>query len=256
MAPVDIIGQDATTRKSSLQPSMLSINETIGSDKDICRICHCEGDIQLPLISPCFCAGSLKYVHQACLQQWIKSSDTKCCELCKFEFIMNTKVKPFTKWERLDLSAIEQRKVFCSITFHLVAITCVVWSLYVLIDRTSEEMKVGDLDWPFWTKLIVLAVGFTGGAVFMYVQCRMYFQLFKRWKAFNRIIFVQNAPPKDKDLPTARDLMPVNIFIQDDSNHQVNQTKRSCDDTSCTSPLSEQNAEIGSLATMPPDDTC
>lgn len=68
-----------------------------GSDKDICRICHCEGDMQLPLISPCFCAGSLKYVHQACLQQWIKSSDTKCCELCKFEFIMNTKVKPFTK---------------------------------------------------------------------------------------------------------------------------------------------------------------
>ena len=66
-------------------------------DKDICRICHCEGDMQLPLISPCFCAGSLKYVHQACLQQWIKSSDTKCCELCKFEFIMNTKVKPFTK---------------------------------------------------------------------------------------------------------------------------------------------------------------
>ena len=70
----------------------------------------------------------------------------------------------FLQWERLvDLSAIEQRKVFCSITLHLVAIACVVWSLYVLIDRTSEEMmKDGNLDWPFWTKLIVLAVGFTG----------------------------------------------------------------------------------------------
>ena len=106
---------------------------------------------------------------------------------------------------------------------------------------------------------------FTGGAVFMYVQCRMYFQLFKRWKAFNRIIFVQNAPPKDKDLPTAQDLMPVNIFIQDDTNRRqttTTTTKRSCDDTTscCTSPLSEdERAPIGSLATMAaaaPEDNC
>lgn len=60
------------------------------------------------------------------------------------------------------MSALEQRKVLCSVTFHLVAITCVLWSLYVLIERTTEEMREGQLDWPFWTKLIVVAVGFTG----------------------------------------------------------------------------------------------
>lgn len=94
------------------------------------------------------------------------------------------------------MSPVEQRKVLCSITFHVVAITCVVWSLYVLIDRTAEEMRTGVLEWPFWTKLIVVAIGFTGGLVFMYVQCKMYVQLFKRWRAFNRIIYVQNAPEK------------------------------------------------------------
>lgn len=31
----------------------------------------------------------------------------------------------------------------CSVTFHIIAITCVVWSLYVLIDRTAEEIKQG-----------------------------------------------------------------------------------------------------------------
>ncbi|XP_064458795.1 E3 ubiquitin-protein ligase MARCHF8-like isoform X1 [Ornithodoros turicata] len=175
---------------------------------DMCRICHCEADGQNPLISPCYCAGSLRYVHQACLQQWIKSSDTRCCELCKFHFIMHTKIKPFRKWEKLEMSAVEQRKVLCSITFHVVAITCVVWSLYVLIDRTAEEMREGNLDWPFWTKLIVVAIGFTGGLVFMYVQCKMYVQLFRRWRAFNRIIYVQDAPAKG-GLPTAADLSPV-----------------------------------------------
>lgn len=208
------------------------------------------------------------------------------------------------------MSALEQRKVLCSVTFHLVAITCVLWSLYVLIERTSEEMRDGQLDWPFWTKLIVVAVGFTGGLVFMYVQLRMYLQLFKRWKAFNRIIFVQNAPSKDKDLPTAKDLMPVNIVMPSsadgsaapssvDSRHQSQQShhssivsagsqphaasqqadpqrlasghqalqhqfaetpdpaggdrpqsKRSCDDTSCTSPASEEELNDEAIADL------
>jgi hypothetical protein len=61
------------------------------------RICHCEGDSEVPLIAPCYCAGSLRYVHQACLQQWIKSSDIRSCELCKFQFIMQSKLKPFSE---------------------------------------------------------------------------------------------------------------------------------------------------------------
>lgn len=58
------------------------------------RICHCEGDDDCPLIMPCRCTGSLSFVHQGCLNQWIKSSDTRCCELCKFDFVMETKLKP------------------------------------------------------------------------------------------------------------------------------------------------------------------
>ncbi|XP_067012908.2 E3 ubiquitin-protein ligase MARCHF8 [Anabrus simplex] len=176
--------------RCSSQASSLSNNH------DICRICHCEGDNEVPLIAPCYCAGSLRYVHQACLQQWIKSSDIRSCELCKFQFIMQSKIKPFSEWETLEMSCVERRKLLCSVTFHAVALTCVVWSLYVLIDRTAEEIQRGLLEWPFWTKLIVVAIGFTGGLVFMYIQCKAYLHLCRRWRAFNRVIFVQNAPEK------------------------------------------------------------
>ncbi|XP_014769290.1 E3 ubiquitin-protein ligase MARCHF8 isoform X1 [Octopus bimaculoides] len=162
------------------------------SNMDICRICHCEGETEAPLVAPCICSGSLRWVHQACLQKWIKSADTKSCELCKFEFIMTTKVKPFQEWERLQMTSVEKRKIICSVTFHIVAITCVVWSLYVLIDRTTEEMRRGVLEWPFWTKIIVVAIGFTGGLVFMYVQCKMYVNLCHRWRAYNRVIYIEN----------------------------------------------------------------
>lgn len=64
---------------------------------DVCRICHCEAEPGAPLISPCVCSGSLKFVHQSCLQQWIKSADTKSCELCRCDFSMTTKIKPFRK---------------------------------------------------------------------------------------------------------------------------------------------------------------
>lgn len=79
-------------------PPKKSISMTsVVSSAEICRICHCEAEPDQPLISPCLCAGSLQYVHQSCLQRWIKSSDTKKCELCKYEFRMESKMKPITK---------------------------------------------------------------------------------------------------------------------------------------------------------------
>lgn len=56
----------------------------------------------------------------------------------------------------------------------------------------------GILEWPFWTKLVVVAIGFTGGLLFMYVQCKVYVQLWKRLKAYNRVIYVQNCPETSK----------------------------------------------------------
>lgn len=73
-----------------------SVSST-SSTNEICRICHCEAEKDDPLISPCVCSGSLMYIHQACLQKWIKATDTKSCELCKFEFHIDAEMKPINK---------------------------------------------------------------------------------------------------------------------------------------------------------------
>jgi hypothetical protein len=44
----------------------------------------------------------------------------KSCELCKFDFIMETRTRSFRDWEKLDMNHIERRKVLCSVTFHLI----------------------------------------------------------------------------------------------------------------------------------------
>ena len=68
--------------------------------KKICRICYIEDDTdENPLIQPCICSGTMRYIHLDCLKQWIGTkslikleSNDKCtiykikpveCELCK-----------------------------------------------------------------------------------------------------------------------------------------------------------------------------
>ncbi|KAL2150517.1 hypothetical protein VTH82DRAFT_7080 [Thermothelomyces myriococcoides] len=56
------------------------------SDPDTCRICRGEGSEEEPLFFPCKCSGSIKYVHQDCLMEWLSHSQKKHCELCKTNF--------------------------------------------------------------------------------------------------------------------------------------------------------------------------
>ena len=88
-----------TAAASSSSPVKLKTMEDTDSSAvstvsigEMCKICHCTGEANVSLIAPCYCSGSLKYVHQECLQRWIKSSDIKRCELCKYPFAMQAKV--------------------------------------------------------------------------------------------------------------------------------------------------------------------
>lgn len=55
-------------------------------EADTCRICRGEGTDEEPLFYPCKCSGSIKYVHQECLMEWLSHTQKKHCELCKTSF--------------------------------------------------------------------------------------------------------------------------------------------------------------------------
>lgn len=65
------------------------------------------------------------------------------------------------------MTASERRKIVCSVTFHIIAITCVVWSLYVLIDRTAEEIKQGQTTGMLLASLPTYSLG-----IIIYPECR------------------------------------------------------------------------------------
>ncbi|KAK0621091.1 ERAD-associated E3 ubiquitin-protein ligase doa10 [Lasiodiplodia hormozganensis] len=61
-------------------------SEKTADDPDTCRICRGEGTKEEPLFYPCKCSGSIKFVHQDCLMEWLSHSQKKHCELCKTPF--------------------------------------------------------------------------------------------------------------------------------------------------------------------------
>ncbi len=49
-----------------------------------CRICSFEAEPERPLFYPCSCSGTIRWVHQDCLEKWlkVKNLSTERCEVC------------------------------------------------------------------------------------------------------------------------------------------------------------------------------
>lgn len=63
-------------------------------EEDICRVCRMEETPEKPLHFPCVCTGSIKYIHQDCLVQWIAHSKKEYCELCNHKFTFKPVYSP------------------------------------------------------------------------------------------------------------------------------------------------------------------
>ncbi|OMJ83773.1 hypothetical protein SteCoe_15252 [Stentor coeruleus] len=79
----------------------ISIDSIICAEGGVCRICFNEDNTnENPLIAPCHCTGTMKFIHLACLQTWINSKISKTtsgesvsynwknmdCEICQQQF--------------------------------------------------------------------------------------------------------------------------------------------------------------------------
>jgi E3 ubiquitin-protein ligase MARCH6 len=66
-------------------PVLLSDDEDAENE---CRVCRVGEEADRPLFHPCACSGSIRYIHQDCLEQWLKVANRaqRSCELCGVAF--------------------------------------------------------------------------------------------------------------------------------------------------------------------------
>ncbi|WJX50525.1 putative E3 ubiquitin ligase sud1 [Trifolium repens] len=79
-------GKEIMETSTSTAPPSAKYDDDDEDEEDVCRICRNPGDADNPLRYPCACSGSIKFVHQDCLLQWLNHSNARQCEVCKHPF--------------------------------------------------------------------------------------------------------------------------------------------------------------------------
>ncbi|CAM4941077.1 unnamed protein product, partial [Rotaria socialis] len=168
--------------KTASKIPLLSTDEQSSDQLLICRLCHSQGTNDEPLISVHDCLGTIHYLHRSCANK---------ADVESGEFIVYAETEPFKQRQKLNMKAGEICKLVCSLASSLILVLCVLWSLYVLIEKTREEVKTGKLQWPFWTKLIVIIIFLFGG-----LHCI-------RWRRLNRRILIRSRHEQEnaEELP-------------------------------------------------------
>ena len=103
---------------------------------NICRICH---DNTGTMIAPCLCDGTLKFVHQDCLQKWLKHSRKLHCTICQFKYEMGQQISimKFLKSMSCDF---RMWMLLCFIM--LLTMTAFVAFLLILLVKTQDVQQL------------------------------------------------------------------------------------------------------------------
>lgn len=108
--------------------------ESEDEDGDVCRICRMPAEDDNPLFFPCKCSGSIKYVHQQCLVDWLTHSGNTHCEVCGWVFRfapIYAKDAPSTlPWHEL-IYGLLRRAAGAVQTAHRIWLVCSVWLILV-----------------------------------------------------------------------------------------------------------------------------
>ena len=106
---IDLENNNKSKRKEKSNSDNVSLNSDKSStSRPTCRICYLHNsDIENPLVSPCKCSGSMKFIHYKCLKHCIEVNLSKkiepnykyyywknyICEICKEEYPKYIKLK-------------------------------------------------------------------------------------------------------------------------------------------------------------------
>ena len=130
-------------------------------DPDTCRICRGESTVADRLYFPCKCSGTIKYVHQDCLMEWLSHSRKKYCELCKTHFRFTKLYDPHMPKE-LPLfvfirKAISQTTSYVILWCRAALVVCV-WLFclpYCMRSMWRTLFWVGDGEWASHMKISI-----------------------------------------------------------------------------------------------------
>lgn len=172
----------------------MSLSSSYSSDETIsCRICLGDKS-DGRFISPCRCNGTMKYVHDHCLQQWRMSSKNPNsffqCDQCKHNY-------SFRKSWLIDLLKNDYLVYFLTaLLFVTICVLCIYFSQWICITPyKGEPSLVLSISITFHVLLrIIFQSPHVRGTLFINVVCKLvlFYSIYKTYKLVDYLVNTQN----------------------------------------------------------------
>ncbi|KNC51609.1 uncharacterized protein AMSG_07520 [Thecamonas trahens ATCC 50062] len=114
----------------------------------VCRVCRVgDGD----LFAPCQCAGSMRYIHQECLEQWLNVSHAESCEVCghafAFQPIFDAAAPPTLPWSAVMAGLVARSMGAASNAARIGAVVLAWFVVVPLVVARSILVQIGAMPW-------------------------------------------------------------------------------------------------------------
>lgn len=134
----------------------------------LCRICYGTEEDCEKLISPCRCAGTVRFVHENCLKTWLVATNavisTHRCELCHTKYKIESYADTKIYFKGLCKESLVNR-IFTGILFIIGAM------LVVLISFLGKNYQKTESNDKGYLLAVIIVCVFACFAVFFFVGC-------------------------------------------------------------------------------------
>lgn len=165
------------------EPSLTTSAST--ASMPICRICHMPSEERAELISPCRCAGTMQYIHTACLMHWIEVSSRRskrppCCELCQYQYQRHKSFR-VGRWVVPAVSTRDKVLHSVFIITAIVMITCAIITIFCFKQDSGKRRLMYDEAELTANETVTLVCGilfFAGFFVGMYCEVKAKYSMY------------------------------------------------------------------------------
>ncbi|KAH6948592.1 hypothetical protein HPB50_025188 [Hyalomma asiaticum] len=189
VAASDNVYLDATTAYS---------NEA-GIGSRMCRFCH-DGDEEEPLVSPCKCSGTIRFVHASCMEHWLNQRNVDFCDLCGERFQMAAQpsvATQFFHWISRREAQLQRALLRDALVWAVVTTgTAIVYAMILHVALSLASQRESVLCTFLLSLLAVINCALIGFATATFHRLRDVLRLFRAWKSAHpprRILAVSSA---------------------------------------------------------------
>lgn len=193
------------------------------SEEICCRICQEEGTSE-KLISPCFCQGSVGYMHFSCLERWLQTNRRTDCELCSYPFRVQTVMPSVRQFLRHPAQNMDMPSFICDVSCFFLLTPLLVASTYLCCTRLTSYHGAGKSETTFAiaTLIISLITVYSAWAALAVLYHRRVWLVWRERNAKIHLLIdpaeplVQDKCPKKSEA----ELQPALTDVREKASHQ------------------------------------